>query len=114
MKEIIMKIRTLTATALLVVFATSTASAAKLNLSATNHSDGSIAVGDTFIAAGAVFPGVGAAGFVAGAGGRAIAGTVSLNVKGCGCKRRVRIHNDGAGSIAVGNATAGSTMLTMY
>ena len=108
-----MKIRTLTAAALLAVFATSTASAAKLDLKSTNHSDGAIAVGDTIVAAGAVGPG-GAAGFIGAAGGRAIAGSVLLDVKGCGCKRKVTIHNDGAGSIAVGRATAGSTRLTMY
>jgi hypothetical protein len=113
MKEIIMKIQTLVAAALLAAFATSTASAAKLDLTSTNNSDGAIAVGDTFVAAGAIIPGVGAGGLIAGAGGRAVAGSVMLNVKGCGCKRKVTITNSGADSIAVGNATAGSTSLTM-
>lgn len=108
-----MKIRTLTAAALLAVFATSTASAAKLNLTSTNNSDGAIAVGDTLVAGGVIGPG-GAAGFIGLAGGRAIAGSVSLDVKGCGCKRKVTIENNGAGSVAVGRATAGSTRLTMY
>lgn len=109
-----MKIQVLVATATLALFASTTASAGKLVINSTNSSAGAVAVGDTFIAAGTVNP-WGASGFVAGAGGRALAGSVSISArKGCGCgDRKLTVNNRSNGAVAVGNASSGSTSVSL-
>lgn len=108
-----MKIQVLTATALLALFAATSASAGKLTINSTNTSNGAVAVGDTFVAAGSINP-WGASGFVAGTGGRALAGSVTINAaRNCGCKRTLNVRNNSTGAVAVGNASAGSTSVNL-
>lgn len=112
-----MKIQVLAATAVLALFASTAASAGGYGggygggktLNITNNSAGSIAVGDTLVAAAAVGP-AGGAGFIGLAGGRAYAGSVL--VRSCGCYKKINIKNNSAGSIAVGKATSGSVVVT--
>ncbi len=108
-----MKIQVLAATAVLALFASTTASAAKLTINSTNSSTGAIAVGDTLVVAGAAGPG-GVAGFLGRAGGRARAGSEDIRAaRNCGCKRTLNVRNSSNGAVAIGNASAGSTSVSL-
>lgn len=109
-----MKIRVLTGAALLALFASTSASAGKLTIDTTNYSSDAIAVGDTLAVTGAITP-FGAGGALLAIGSRAEAGSVRVNADGvgCACKRKVTVYNDSMGALAVGNASAGSTVIKL-
>ncbi len=101
-----MKIQVLTASVLLALFATTSASAHSTKLTATNNAADSIAVGG--------LDSVGGTGFPAPLGatlstGIAIAG--SIVVDDCGCYDDVTLRNKSRKALAVGNAGAGSIIM---
>jgi len=107
-----MKIRTLTAVTLLALFASTSASAGRLVVNTTNNSTDAIAVGGSTLSTYSLF---GFSGVDLELGGRALAGSVSVNADGvgCGCDRVITVKNDSSGAIAIGQASAGSTMINL-